>query len=146
LKTVNLFNLKLKQMPGKKAFTIRHVLYATPAQVFQALTKPEKIRKWSGEAAVMELEPGGKFEMFGGWVRGNIIKVKTGSFLSFSWKPAEWGSKTKPSIVEMSFTVHAAGTEVTILHKDLPDEKEASSHQTGWIDHVLDPLNDYLIA
>jgi len=133
-------------MAGKKAFTITHVLYAPPTKVFQAITRPETIIEWSGEAAVIELAPGGKFEMFDGWVRGTMIDVKPEAFLSFSWKPAEWGPKTKPSIVEMRFARHAAGTEITILHKDLPDEKEAASHQSGWIDHVLEPLNDFLIA
>ncbi|HEX5001642.1 MAG TPA: SRPBCC family protein [Bacteroidia bacterium] len=123
---------------------VRYIVYATPDKVFDALTQEAQIGEWCENGGFIEPHSGGKVNLFGTWITGSVIQFnKKKKQLSYTWKPSEWDVKTKPSVVEFTFQPHAAGTELTIDHSELPTQKEAAEHEKGWVDYVLDPLNDY---
>lgn len=124
-------------------FKTTYIVYATPEQVFEALTDTGIIGAWGGGLSVVENKVGGVFEMFDSWVKGEITSYKPGQELGFTWKPEEWDKKTKPSEVLLKFKAHPAGTDVLIFHSEFPSQEEATKTENGWIDYVLDPINDY---
>ena len=124
---------------------INYVLYADPDEVFRALTNPGMIKKWSGEDAVFELKKDGQVTLFDGWVTGNVLNFDPGKAVTHTWKPAEWKSKKKPSVVEYRLVPHEAGTRLSIVHTGFPGQDEADKHREGWVNFVLEPLNDFLI-
>jgi uncharacterized protein YndB with AHSA1/START domain len=128
-----------------KDFSIRmnYVVYASPDKVFEALTDPGIIAAWGGGLAVVENKTGGKFELFDGWITGEVISYKPGKELSYTWRPSEWNKKTPPSVVSYKFKEHPAGTEILLSHTELPSEEEAGKHKEGWVDYVFEPLNEY---
>lgn len=127
------------------AFTWKttYVVYATPAEVFEALTDPGIISGWGGGLSVIENRVGGHFELFDGWVQGEVTHFDPGKELGYTWKPSEWDKRTKASRVHFRLMPHAAGTDVILEHTDFPSQEEADKHGNGWIDYVLDPMNDY---
>ena len=133
-------------MTKATTFELTYLLYASPPKVFEALTQPALIEKWGGGKAIVEPFENGKFEMFEGWVKGNVMRFEPCSMLSYSWKPAEWKPKDKASTVEFKLKEHQVGTELTIIHSGFPGQDEADKHREGWINFVLEPLNDFLIA
>jgi uncharacterized protein YndB with AHSA1/START domain len=124
-------------------FKTSYIVYAKPEQVFEALTDTGIIAAWGGGLAVVSSVPGEPFEMFDGWVRGEVSAYNPGKELGFTWKPEEWNKNTPASNVHMRFTKHAAGTEIFLDHTNFPDEEEAAKHGNGWIDYIFDPINDY---
>jgi uncharacterized protein YndB with AHSA1/START domain len=120
-----------------------YIVYATPEQVFEALTDAGIIAAWGGGLSVIEPKTGGHFEMFDGWVQGEVTAYQAGKELGYTWKPAEWDRRALPSNVYIRFNRHAAGTELFLEHTGFPDEEEATKHGNGWIDYVFDPINDY---
>jgi uncharacterized protein YndB with AHSA1/START domain len=122
-----------------------YVVYATPEQVFEALTDSGIIAAWGGGLSVVENKIDGHFEMFDGWVTGKITEYVPAQTLGFTWKPEEWDKRTKPSVVSMKFKAHPAGTDVILIHSDFPSQETADKHGNGWIDFVFDPLNDYFV-
>jgi uncharacterized protein YndB with AHSA1/START domain len=129
-------------------FTIRlnYIAYAPPEKVFEALTDSGIIAAWGGGMAIVEGKEGGHFEMFDGWVKGEVLVYKPGKELQYSWKPSEWDKKTAPSKVSYKLVPHAAGTEIILNHTEIPTEEEADKHRSGWIDFIFDPLNDYFTS
>jgi uncharacterized protein YndB with AHSA1/START domain len=127
------------------SISLTWILYASPEDVFQALAMPEIIEEWTGDKAVLEPKVGGAFEMFGGWVKGNVLVFEPGKKLSYSWKPTEWKPKAEPSIVTYVFEKDKAGTKLTLTHTGFPDKEEAEKHESGWVDNVFEPLNDYFV-
>lgn len=125
------------------SFKTSYIVYAKPEQVFEALTDTGIIAAWGGGLAVVSSLPGEPFEMFDGWVRGEVTAFNPGKELGFTWKPEEWNKNTPASNVHMLLTKHAAGTEIFLDHTNFPDEEEAAKHGNGWIDYVFDPINDY---
>lgn len=114
-------------------------------RVMQLLTDAELIRKWSGGEAILEPKVGGKFEMFDGWVSGEVLKISDKE-LAYTWKANDWEDNALPS--EVHYTLKAdsqGGTEVTLIHTGFPNEKERDSHKTGWTDFFFDPLEDYML-
>ncbi len=125
---------------------IKHIVYSTPDKVFEALTKPSVLQKWIEGNVVFELKTNGNVELFDGWMKGTVIHFTKDKTFAYTWKPSTWDKKAKASTVEFNLKKVAAGTEVEIIHTDFPSEKEAGSHEQGWINFVLDPLNDYFIG
>lgn len=120
-----------------------YVIYAQPDEVFEALTDPGIIGAWGGGLSVLEPRIGGHFELFDGWVKGEVTHYQAGKELGYTWKPSEWDKKAKASSVHLKFMPHAAGTDVVLVHTGFPSQEEADKHANGWIDFVFDPLNDY---
>ena len=129
----------------KKDYSIRttYVVYASPDKVFEALTDPGIIAAWGGGFSIVEQEEGGRFELFDGWASGKVICFNPGKELSYSWKVKEWDKKTPHSVVRYLFKPHPAGTEIVLTHTELPSQEEADTYAMGWVDKVLDPLNEY---
>ncbi|MCC6383766.1 MAG: SRPBCC domain-containing protein [Bacteroidia bacterium] len=127
----------------KDSIVINYVLYASPSEVFNALTQADQIAKWSKAGGFIETEPGGNFEYFDGWVKGKVLEVKPPSLLIITWKPSEWDKKTSASQVKIKISRHDAGSQLTIVHSAFPNESDAQRHESGWIDNVMEPLNEY---
>lgn len=138
----------MSSVKAKDGFSIKtsFIIYATPDKVFEALTDTGIIAAWSGEIGVVENKAGGKFELFDGWVKGEVITFKPRKELSYTWKASEWSKNTPASIVKYTFKEHAAGTELFLEHTQLPSTEEADKHNSGWIDYVFEPLNDYFTS
>lgn len=126
-------------------FKTTYVVYATPEEVFEAMTDPGIIGAWGGGMSVIEEKVGGHFELFDGWVKGEITHFIPGKELGYTWKPEEWDKRTKASNVLLKFMSHPAGTDVVLVHTGFPSQEEADKHGNGWIDFVFDQMNDYFV-
>ena len=125
--------------------TLEFTLSANPDYVMELLTDPALIRKWSGGTAVVEKKEGGKFEMFDGWVTGNVTKI-TPQELAYTWSTTDWAEGTPASNVHFSLQPVEAGTLVKVQHNNLPDENEMQEHKNGWSDYFFVPMEDFIMA
>jgi hypothetical protein len=48
--------------------------------------------------------------------------------------------------VNIKLKNHSAGTDVVLIHTDFPSQDIADRSGNGWVDFVLDPLNDYFVT
>ena len=120
-------------------------LSGKPARVMELLTDAQLIRKWSGGEAVIENMPGGRFEMFDGWVTGVVIATGEKE-LAYTWKTSEWDEDAAPSDVHYTLKGdNQGGTVITVKHTGFPNEAERDSHKTGWSDFFFDPMEDYML-
>ncbi|MGN6477085.1 MAG: SRPBCC domain-containing protein [Flavipsychrobacter sp.] len=124
---------------------LEFVIPGAPKQTMQMLTDTALIRKWSGEEAVLEPQVGGKFQMFDGWVSGEVKKL-TDKELAYSWKPVEWEESTAPSEVHFLLSSDKEGTKVILHHTNLPTQEEADEQKQGWDDYFFGPLEEYIYA
>lgn len=124
--------------------SLEFTLSGKPARVMQLLTDPVLIRKWSGEEAILENKVGGRFEMFDGWVKGEVQKTGENELI-YTWKPADWAEETSPSEVHYVLKADEAGTKVIIKHTGFPNDKERDSHKSGWADFFFDPMEDFIL-
>jgi uncharacterized protein YndB with AHSA1/START domain len=107
---------------------------AEPERVFEHFTRAEAMVRWMGEYALLDPRAGGEFavDVQGVPVRGRYVEVDPPHRLVISWGHA--GSDILPpgaSTVEVRLTPAAGGTDVELVHRDLP-EPHATRHAQGW--------------
>lgn len=107
---------------------------APPERVYEYFTRPEAIVTWMGDYALLESEPGGRFDLDvkGAPVRGRFLELDPPHRLLISWGYA--GSDRLPpgaSTVEIRFTADRGGTRVDLAHHGLPPDQRAG-HAVGW--------------
>lgn len=124
---------------------LEFILSAKPQRVMQLLTDAKLIRKWSGGEAVVENKVGGRFEMFDGWVKGEVLKTSENE-LTYTWKLSEWPEATRPTEVHYLLKADEAGTKVILKHTGFPNEEEMKSHKAGWTDYFFDPMEDFIMV
>ena len=124
--------------------TLEFYLPVTPDKVMQLLTDAEKIKAWGGGDAVVELNAGGKFEMFDGWVSGEVLKVESDE-LAYTWKSSDWENDAKPSEVCYKLIEENGSTKVELKHIGFPNQKEMEGHASGWTEHFFGPMETYIL-
>ena len=111
---------------------------APPDRIYEYFTRPEAILPWMGEHAVLEPEPGGRFELDvrGAPVRGRYLELDPPHRLLISWGYAESDQlPPETSTVEVRLVAEPGGTRVTLEHRDLPDH-QIDGHRTGWAHYL----------
>jgi uncharacterized protein YndB with AHSA1/START domain len=117
---------------------------ASPEVVFDFFTDPDKMVQWMGRAAELEPLPGGRLrcDINGRDVaRGEFVALEPPRRLVFSWGWEGESAATPPglSTVEVLLEPDGEGTNLRLLHRDLPSAEVAAKHGEGWT-HYLQRL------
>lgn len=75
------------------------------------------------------------------YIFGKNIKLEVGKKIIQEWKTTEWPDYP-PSILEYSFENKDNGTELSMVHSNVPAE-QSESYRQGWIDFYWEPLKNY---
>lgn len=106
---------------------------ATPAQVFDALTDPKVIQKWSGAPTNMDDQVGTEFTLFGGQIQGKNLEVVPNQKLVQEWASKEWQTTSK-----VTFTLNDNNGETTVeLHHEGVPEAAVEQISAGWKEYYL---------
>ena len=112
---------------------------ASVQEVFDALTKPEIIERWSGAPAQMDDKEGTKFKLWNGQIHGTNLEVVPDKKLVQHWYGGKWD---KPSKATFNLEENNEGmTTVELIHEDVPDNayKEINS---GWEGYYLGKIKE----
>lgn len=134
--------------------TIVRRLSATPARVFEAISRPDQMIRWWGADAgptlsvEADVRPGGRFSIVFRLLNGDehnptgvYREVIPDRLLVFTW---EWpGMPERESLVTFRLVDVDGGTELTLIHEQLPDDDARKSHEAGWRG-LLDELMVFL--
>ncbi len=107
-----------------------YLINASPQKVFEALTKPAIIEKWSGSQAKMDDRPGTKFELWKGDMFGTNLEVEPNRLLV-----QEWCTKNFRSTVTFVLKPKGRKTLIELIH-ELPD-KYYNDYSEGWKKYYL---------
>jgi uncharacterized protein YndB with AHSA1/START domain len=112
------------------------VLACTPDEAWRWWTEPERLVRWMGSTAAIDLRPGGAIRIAygnGAVMAGEIVHLDPPSALDLTWGWEDPAEVVRPggSRVEVRFEPVAGGTRVRVRHLDLPDGERAG-HAEGW--------------
>ena len=119
---------------------------ASPETVWEFLVDAEKLTRWFGSAATLEVRPGGEYrvDVIGHVASGRFVEVHPPRRLvhTFGWEPEGGNANPVPpgsSTIEIELTPSGSGTKLRFEHRDLPSEEAAQMHGAGW-DHYFSRL------
>lgn len=125
-----------------EAIVFERVIDATPDEAFRLFTEPERLRRWMGLSASIDLRVGGETRLTvvpGSVNTGQIVEVEPGRRFTWTWG---WQGSTDPApgstTVAVDFESVEGGTRVRLTHSGLGPEA-AAGHGDGW-DHFMDRL------
>ncbi len=123
-----------------RAVRFERTLAASPDDVWAALTKPERLRRWLADG-VFQVRVGGRLELRfdDGTVEGTVRELDRPRLLEYEWVEGE-----KRSIVRFELEPAAEGTRLVLDHRRLPADA-AAGFGAGWHSH-LDALHAALRA
>jgi uncharacterized protein YndB with AHSA1/START domain len=136
---------------------------APPDVVWSAITEPEHVSRWFGDAADIDLRPGGEASFTwndddGGTAHARIVTVERPHFFAFRWMRWSREHPTGPglqegnsTLVEFSLTAEGDGTRLRVVESgfdrlDGPDDSARTyfeENNTGW-PKELGELRDYV--
>jgi uncharacterized protein YndB with AHSA1/START domain len=117
---------------------------ASPATVWEFLVDPEKLCRWMGVSASLDVRPGGDYHILvipGHNARGRFLEVDPPRRLVYTWgwEGPESSVAVGASVVEFELEPAGAGTRLRFVHRDLPSAESVKGHGEGW-DHYLTRL------
>ena len=130
----------------KMSLEIKRVINAPRDRVYAAWTDPAQLRQWFGPENVQtrnlvaDARVGGRFQ----WdltnpegeemtVAGEYRELQPGKKVVFTWQwqdDEEW--QRRESIVAVEFSDCDGGTEVSLIHEQLPSKESRDRHSEGW--------------
>jgi uncharacterized protein YndB with AHSA1/START domain len=116
-----------------KTITQTHIIDATPAEVFLALTNPLTIELWSGYPAEMEAVENTEFSIFDGDISGRNLKITPDKELVQEWY---FGDSDEQSVVTISLFPLKERTRVELKHVNVPDQVY-EEFRVGWKDYYF---------
>ncbi len=142
----------------KLSLEIKRFIRASRDRVYAAWTDPAQLKKWFGPENVQtrnliaDVRVGGQFR----WdltdqegkeitISGEYREVEPGKKIVFTWRLEEdedW--KNHSSTVTVEFFDREGGTEIHLIHENLPTEPSRDDHTQGW-NSVLNKLEKFLL-
>ena len=129
------------------SLTVNRRLSAPPERVYRAWTDPATYKAWFKptrlifRAGVDELfHWDAQFEGRGWPHNGRWLRLEKPRLLEMTW--VSEATQGMESIVRVELKPQGSGTDLTLTHSNLPDEKSRKDHERGWTSIVasLDDL------
>jgi uncharacterized protein YndB with AHSA1/START domain len=124
--------------------TQRVVISAAPKEVYDAFVDAKKHSAFTGSKATCDPTVGGGFTAWDGYISGRNLALERGKRIVQEWSTTEWPEGYPPSKLELTFRGVKGGTELTMVHSEVPEE-QAEDYGQGWIANYWEPLKDYFL-
>ena len=125
-----------------KTITQKVVIPAEPAKVYKAFVNARVHAAVTGAGATGSARVGSRFTAWDRYISGVHRELVRDRRIVQEWRTTEWPAGAEPSRVEFSFKAVRGGTEVRMVHSNVPAE-QAEAYRKGWIDYYWEPLKAY---
>ncbi|MBT3362429.1 MAG: hypothetical protein HN929_13810 [Chloroflexi bacterium] len=115
---------------------------ASVHDIYEALMDSKKHAQFTGDAADISREVGGKFTAWGDYIDGVNKELVPDSKIVQSWRASDW-PEGHYSQVTYAFEKTKEGTRLTFNQTDVPDEF-CDSIEQGWQDYYWSPMKEML--
>ena len=115
---------------------------ASPEEVYEAFVDPKKHTAFTGAKATGKAKVGGKFTAWDGYISGKFLSFEPGKCLVQEWTSTDFPEGYPPSKFELAFKKVPGGTEITMVHSNIPAEQKDELAE-GWEDWYWKPLKKY---
>jgi uncharacterized protein YndB with AHSA1/START domain len=96
---------------------------ASPNQVYEAYVDPKKHSEFTDSKATGKPVVGGKFTAWDEYIFGKFLELEAGKRVVQEWSSTDFPKDYSPSKLELTFCEVPQGTEITMVHSNVPKEQ-----------------------
>lgn len=122
-----------------KDFKKYFIIPAEPEEVYTALTNSFTIELWSGYSAIMDSNVGTEFSLWDGDITGINLEIIENKKVVQEWY---FGDQLEKSIVTMNIFENKKGTQVELIHKNIPDVDYENIIE-GWNEYYFGAIKTF---
>jgi activator of HSP90 ATPase len=113
---------------------IQKIKFKTPPkELFELYMDSKKHSLVTEQNAILSRKVGGSYSAYDGYIKGKNLALIPGKMIVQTWRASNWPKSVMDSIFILTFEKASGGTEVTMVHTNVPD-KEAKHLSKGWHD------------
>ena len=116
---------------------------ADPAAVYDALLDAKEHSEFTGSPATASDKVGAEFNAWDGYISGKNLELVKNKKIVQEWETTGWPKGYPRSRLELTLTAKEGGTELKVVHYNVPAEQVAS-YTSGWKSSYWNPLKKYL--
>ena len=114
----------------------------SPTQVYKAYVDPRKHSEFTESKATGKPVVGGKFTAWDKYISGKFVELEEGKRVVQEWTSTDFPEGYPPSKLELTFREVPKGTEITMVHSNVPKEI-ADDAADGWTEFYWEPMKKY---
>lgn len=114
----------------------------SPKEVYEAYVDPKKHSEFTDSKATGKPVVGGKFTAWDGYISGKFLELEEGKRVVQEWTSTDFPEGSLPSKLELTFREVPKGTEIVMVHSNVPKEQEDETAE-GWTEFYWEPLKQY---
>ncbi|MCD4833297.1 MAG: SRPBCC domain-containing protein [Bacteroidales bacterium] len=122
-----------------KDFKKYYIIPAEPEEVFIAITNPFTIELWTGYKAIMDSNVDTEFSLWEGDITGKNLEIIDNKKVVQEWYFEDQSVK---SIVTINLFDNKKGTQVELIHKNIPDEDYENIIE-GWNEYYFGAIKSF---
>jgi activator of HSP90 ATPase len=126
----------------KNGFTLSETIHAKPAKIYEAWLSSEGHSMMTGSPAKVDGKVGGAFSAWDGYIFGKTLELTPNQRIVQAWRTSEFPDDAPDSHLEVLLEEVAEGTEITLIHSDMPED-QVDSYRQGWEDFYFRPMKKY---
>ena len=118
------------------------IVHADPGKVYDAFVNAKIHSDFTGSKATGKPVVGARFTAWDGYIFGKNLELVEGKRLVQEWQTTDWTEGYGPSRFQLTFKKVKEGTEITMIHSDIPEEQKDELAE-GWNEFYWTPLKQY---
>ena len=115
------------------------------AEIFNAWLESEAHSAFTGSPARVNPAVGGEFSAWEGYISGKTLEIEPSRRILQSWRTTEFPEGSPDSLLEISFEEIGDGTQLTLVHTNIPDG-QGEDYRQGWEDYYFKPMQQFFSA
>jgi activator of HSP90 ATPase len=128
------------------SFEIKEFFPGIPAtEIFNAWLESEAHSAFTGSPARVNPGVGGEFSAWDGYISGKTLEIEPSRRILQSWRTTEFPEGSPDSLLEISFEEIGDGTQLTLVHTNIPDG-QGEDYRQGWEDYYFKPMQQFFSA
>ena len=125
-----------------ESIRVTALIHATPKRIYEAWIDEDDHGAMTDTQVTVEPRVGGRHTASDGYIEGTILELEPGRRIVQSWRSLDFPQGAAESRLEVILTPVSGGTEVTLVHSDIPDGQGAD-YEAGWVEHYFKPMQAY---
>jgi uncharacterized protein YndB with AHSA1/START domain len=117
-------------------------LTASAERIYHAWLDSDEHGHFTDSPADIDPTVGGAFTAWDGYTSGTTLELEPHHRIVQAWRTTEFPEGSPDSRLEVLLKEVKGGTELTVIHTNIPDG-QGKSYEDGWLEYYFAPMLEY---